>query len=217
MIRTQELIKIYNGVPAVDRVNLEVPEGELCVLLGPSGCGKSTLIKMINALVTPTSGEIFVNGKNTQDIPPEILRRGIGYVVQNVGLFPHYTVRRNIAVVMKLLKKPQAQIDRRVMYLLDLIGLPRRYADRYPRELSGGEARRVAMAARLVLRPEALLLDEPTSGMDRASVEHVKAAVMGARAAYGTTLVIASHDLDWLSACADTVLTLEDGRIVAGL
>lgn len=214
MIQTRDLTKLYTGIPAVNSVNLDVPSGQLCVLLGPSGCGKSTLLKMINALVPPTGGDIFVNGKNTRDISPETLRRGIGYVVQNVGLFPHYTVRRNIGVVMKLLKKPQEEIDKRVLYLLDLIGLPSRYADRYPRELSGGEAQRVGVARALAADPAILLMDEPFGSVDPLNRERLQKSFLEIHKTLKKTVLFVTHDVSEALMLGDRIVLMQDGNIV---
>ena len=214
MIRTIGLSKSYDGFPAVREVDLNVPKGELCVLLGPSGCGKSTLLKMINALVTPTSGSVFINGRDTRSIPPEILRRGIGYVVQNIGLFPHYTVKRNIGVVMKLLDRPKAEIDHRVDELLDLIGLPQKYRDKYPRELSGGEAQRVGVARALAADPDILLMDEPFGSVDPLNRERLQKSFADIHKTLKKTVLFVTHDVSEALALGDRILLMQEGRLI---
>lgn len=213
MIKTIDLVKSYEDDPAVRGVNLEVPAGQLCVLLGPSGCGKSTLLKLINALIPPDSGDILIDGKNTRDIPPETLRRGIGYVVQNVGLFPHYTVRRNIGVVMKLLKKPKAEIEGRVRFLLDLIGLPQSYADRYPRELSGGEAQRVGVARALAADPKILLMDEPFGSVDPLNRERLQKSFLDIHRTLKKTVLFVTHDVSEALVLGDRIVLMQEGRV----
>ncbi|MHC1787412.1 MAG: ABC transporter ATP-binding protein [Christensenellales bacterium] len=214
MISLRGVSKVYEGLPAVREVDLEVPDGELCVLLGPSGCGKSTLLKLINALVAPTAGDILIEGRNIRGIRPEILRRGIGYVVQSVGLFPHYTVGRNIAVVMKLLGRPQAEIDRRVGFLLDLIGLPGRYAGRYPGELSGGEAQRVGVARALAADPAILLMDEPFGSVDPLNRERLQKSFIDIQKTLRKTVLFVTHDVSEALMLADRILLMKEGRIV---
>lgn len=214
MIKTLELTKHYDGVAAVRGVDLHVPKGELCVLLGPSGCGKSTLLKMINTLITPTGGTVFINGRDTKTMPPEILRRGIGYVVQNIGLFPHYTVKRNISVVMKLLHRPKAAIDLRVNELMDLIGLPQKYQDRYPRELSGGEAQRVGVARALAADPAILLMDEPFGSVDPLNRERLQRSFADIQRTLKKTVLFVTHDVSEALALGDRILLMQEGRIV---
>ena len=164
MIRLEALSKVYGTpkgtVKAVDSVSLEVREGETCVLLGPSGCGKTTTLRMINRLVAPTSGKIFLAGRDTDAVDPVELRRGIGYVIQQIGLFPNMTVAENIGVVPRLLGWDSARRRRRAEELLALLALPPgEFADRYPNELSGGQAQRVGVARALAVDPPVLLMD----------------------------------------------------------
>ncbi len=214
MIRTQSLHKVYDGVPALQGVDLAIPRGELCVLLGPSGCGKSTLLKLLNALITPTSGDIFIDGRNIRQVPPEQLRRGIGYVVQSVGLFPHYTVAQNIGVVPTLLHWPQARILQRSEELLSLIGLPQSTLRKYPHELSGGEAQRVGVARALAADPPLLLMDEPFGSVDPLNRERLQQAFLGIQRALQKTVVFVTHDVQEALALADRILLMRDGRIV---
>ena len=151
---------------AVTDVSLTVQPGSFVVLLGPSGCGKTTLLKMVNRLIEPTSGSILIDGSDIRSLSAPDLRRRIGYVIQQTGLFPHMRIEENIAVVPKLLKWPKAEIDQRIDALLTLIGLPREYRKRYPSQLSGGEQQRVGLARALAVNPSMMVMDEPFGALD---------------------------------------------------
>jgi osmoprotectant transport system ATP-binding protein len=201
--------------PAVDDVDLAIGAGEFTVLLGPSGCGKSTLVRTINRLVEPAAGTVAIDGVDVRERDPNELRRGIGYVIQAVGLFPHYTVAQNVAVVPELLGWERARIDARVDALLQLIRLdPNVYRARKPRELSGGEAQRVGVARALAVEPRVLLMDEPFAAVDaivRASLQDEIARV---HRELGTTIVFVTHDVDEALRLADRVVVMNAGRVV---
>ena len=200
--------------PAVDDVSLDVAPGELVVFLGPSGCGKSTLLRTINNLIVADSGTIEVDGKNVAATQPEELRRGIGYVIQAVGLFPHFTIARNIAIVPGLLGWDKARVDTRVDELLELVKLePARYRNRYPRELSGGEQQRVGVARALAAEPRVLLMDEPFGAVDAIVRESLQAEVRRIHAALGTTIFFVTHDVDEALGLADRLVVMNAGRI----
>jgi osmoprotectant transport system ATP-binding protein len=200
--------------PAVDDVSLDVPAGELVVFLGPSGCGKSTLLRTINNLIPADSGTIEVDGKNVAQTQPEALRRGIGYVIQAVGLFPHFTIARNIAIVPGLLGWEKARVDARVDELLELVKLePARYRNRYPRELSGGEQQRVGVARALAAEPRVLLMDEPFGAVDAIVRESLQAEVRRIHAALGTTIFFVTHDVDEALRLADRLVVMNAGHI----
>jgi len=200
--------------PAVDDVSLDVAAGELVVFLGPSGCGKSTLLRTINNLIPADAGTIEVNGKDVAQTQPEALRRGIGYVIQAVGLFPHFTIARNIAIVPGLLAWDKTRIDARVDELLELVKLePARYRDRYPRELSGGEQQRVGVARALAAEPRVLLMDEPFGAVDAIVRESLQAEVRRIHAALGTTIFFVTHDVDEAIGLADRLVVMNAGRI----
>jgi osmoprotectant transport system ATP-binding protein len=202
-------------VAAVHDVDLTVAAGEFAVLLGPSGCGKSTLLRTINRLVEPTAGTVLIDGADVRASDATELRRGIGYVIQAVGLFPHYTVAENVGVVPQLLGWDEARVRERVDELLALIRLdPARYRDRKPRELSGGEAQRVGVARALAAQPRVLLMDEPFAAVDaivRASLQDEIARV---HRELGTTIVFVTHDVDEALRLADRVVVMNAGRVV---
>jgi osmoprotectant transport system ATP-binding protein len=201
--------------PAVDGVDLTIESGTFAVLLGPSGCGKSTLLRTINRLVEPTTGTIRIDGVEIRDRDATELRRGIGYVIQAVGLFPHYTVAQNVSVVPRLLGWDRERIESRVDDLLRMIRLdPARYRDRKPRELSGGEAQRVGVARALAAEPRVLLMDEPFAAVDaivRASLQDEIARV---HRELGTTIVFVTHDVDEALRLADRIVVMNAGHVV---
>ena len=200
---------------AVAGVDLAIAGGEFIVLLGPSGCGKSTLVRTINRLIEPPAGSIDIDGTDARAADAVALRRGIGYVIQAVGLFPHYTVAENIAVVPALLGWDAERTTKRVDDLLALVALdPARYRDRKPRELSGGEAQRVGVARALAAEPRVLLMDEPFAAVDaivRASLQNEIARV---HRELGTTVVFVTHDVDEALRLADRIVVMNAGRIV---
>ena len=219
MIRLESLTKAYASpqgtVTAVDRVSLEVREGETCVLLGPSGCGKTTTLRMINRLVVPTSGKIFIAGRDTEATDPVELRRGIGYVIQQIGLFPNMTVAENIGVVPRLLGWPQARRRERAAELLTLLALPpAQFADRYPNELSGGQAQRIGVARALAVDPPVLLMDEPFAALDPVNREAIQDEFLRMQRQLRKTILFVSHDIDEAVKMADRIAIFNAGRLV---
>ena len=200
---------------AVDDLSLAVPPGEICVLVGPSGCGKTTALKMVNRLVDPTAGEVLVNGRNVAEMDPVILRRGIGYVIQQIGLFPHQTVAENVATVPRLLKWPSHRIDQRVAELLRLVGLdPERMAGRYPAQLSGGERQRVGVARALAAEPPVLLMDEPFGAVDPVVRARLQDEFLRIQRHLGTTVLFVTHDIDEAIKVGDRLaVMMEGGRL----
>ncbi len=214
MIRIEGLTKRYDGRPAVNDLDLLIGKGELCVLLGPSGCGKSTTLRLVNRLLPADGGTVWIDGRDTAEVPPDILRRNLGYVIQSVGLFPHMTVFDNIAVVPRLKKWDRRRTALRVEELLVMIGLPPAYADRYPRELSGGEAQRVGVARALAGEPSVLLMDEPFGALDLLNRRLLQNEFRNLQRRLGTTVLFVTHDVDEALELADTMAVMNEGRIV---
>lgn len=221
MIELNRVTKIYPGAaqPAVDSVSLTVPQGEICVFIGPSGCGKTTLMRLINRLIPLTSGSISVDGRDIMTLNPIELRRQIGYVIQQVGLFPHMTVRDNIATVPKLLGWARAKIDERVDDLLGLANLdPRAFRDRYPRQLSGGQAQRIGVARAMAADPTIMLMDEPFGAIDPINREVLQDEFLRIQAKLKKTIIFVTHDINEAIKMGQRVVLLQDGRLIqAGL
>ena len=221
MIELNRVTKIYPGAtqPAVDSVSLTVPQGEICVFIGPSGCGKTTLMRLINRLIPLTSGSISVDGKDIMTLNPIELRRHIGYVIQQVGLFPHMTVRDNIATVPKLLGWTKAKIDERVDELLGLVNLdPTEFRDRYPRQLSGGQAQRIGVARAMAANPTTMLMDEPFGAIDPINREVLQDEFLRIQAKLKKTIIFVTHDINEAIKMGQRVVLLQDGQLVqAGL
>ena len=215
MIRLENLTKYYGDAIAVNGLSLEVNEGEVCVLIGPSGCGKTTSLRMINRLIEPTSGRIFIDGRDTTEIKPEQLRRFIGYAIQSVGLFPHMTVAANIAVVPELLHWEKNRITERTQELLTLVGLnPIEYAKKYPSQLSGGEAQRIGVARALAADPPILLMDEPFGALDPLTRERLQAQFARIQQELKKSVILVTHDLDEAIRLADRIAIMESGKLV---
>ncbi|WSK52096.1 ABC transporter ATP-binding protein [Micromonospora zamorensis] len=212
-IRLQGIQKRYpNGTEAVRDLSLDVRAGELVVLIGPSGCGKSTVLRMINRLIEPTAGRILLGDEDVTDVDPVRLRRRIGYVIQNVGLFPHQTVRANVATVPGLLRWPKGQTRARVDELLDLVGLdPAEFGGRYPHELSGGQRQRVGVARALAADPVVLLMDEPFSAVDPIVRARLQEEFLRLQAEVRKTIVLVTHDLDEAVRLGDRIAVLSEG------
>lgn len=214
MIELKNITKRYGDQTAVDCVSLKIDKGEFCVLIGPSGCGKSTTLKMINRLIEPESGDININGQDIKKQIPEVLRRGIGYVIQSVGLFPHMTVSENIAVVPKLLKWEKGRIEKQTSELLELVELGSDYAAKYPHQLSGGEAQRVGVARALAADPDILLMDEPFGALDPVTREALQKGLLRIQKKLKKTVVFVTHDIDEAVRLAAKIAIMRDGKIV---
>ena len=214
MIALEALTKRYAARPVVDSLSLEVATGELLVLLGGSGCGKTTTLKMINRLVEPTSGRVRIAGRDTHDLPPHELRRGIGYCFQQVGLFPHLNVAENIGITPALLGWPKDDIAHRVDELLTMVELPgETFRDRAPDELSGGQQQRVGLARALAARPEVLLLDEPFGALDPLTRDRLQRAFQHIRRELRLTCVFVTHDMVEALLLGDRIAVLDEGRL----
>jgi osmoprotectant transport system ATP-binding protein len=217
MITLEQLTKRYPGqdAPAVDALDLAIPEGEIVILVGPSGCGKTTTLKMINRIIEPTSGVIRLSGEDVTHGDPDDLRRRMGYVIQQIGLFPHQTIARNIAAVPRLLGWKQGRIDDRVDELLDLVGLePAAYRNRYPKELSGGQRQRIGVARALAADPPVMLMDEPFGALDPISRDRLQSEFLRLQERIRKTIVFVTHDIDEAIRMGDRIAILGPGSAV---
>jgi osmoprotectant transport system ATP-binding protein len=215
MIELFEVTKRFGAETAVDGISLRVERGELCALVGTSGCGKSTTLRMINRLIEHDGGEIHLDGRPVREFDEQALRRRIGYAIQSTGLFPHWTVARNIGLVPRLLKWPATRVRARVEELMALLGLPLdQFADKYPHQLSGGQAQRVGVARALAADPDILLMDEPFGALDPITRESLQAELRDLQARLNKTIVFVTHDMDEALALADRLVVMRAGRIV---
>ena len=214
MISLHNLVKKFGSTTAVDDISFEVHEGENMVLLGTSGCGKTTTLRMINRLIESSSGSISVAGKNIKDIPPEDLRKNIGYVLQHNGLFPHYTVEENIAIVPELLKWPKQKIKNNTLELMEQLHLSTNFLSLYPHQLSGGQQQRVGLARALAANPPVLLMDEPFGALDAITRNSVTKEFATLEALKNKTIVLVTHDIQEAFEMGDTILLMDKGKIV---
>ncbi|MGY4687071.1 glycine/betaine ABC transporter ATPase [Petrotoga mexicana DSM 14811] len=214
-IKLVNLTKKYGDFTAVNNLNIEFEDNKLTILIGPSGCGKTTTLKMINRLIERTSGDILFNGKSIDDINPIQLRRSIGYVIQEIGLFPHMTVFDNIAVVPRLLKWPEEKIKKRVYDLLDLVNLdPDTNAYKFPAQLSGGQRQRVGVARGLAADPDILLMDEPFGAIDPINRETLQDAFLEIQEKIKKTIIFVTHDIREAIKLGDKIAIFKDGELV---
>jgi osmoprotectant transport system ATP-binding protein len=213
----REATKRYPGTdrPAVDHLTLEVPAGEICVLVGPSGCGKTTAMRMVNRMIDITEGDILVGGRSARERDEVELRRDIGYVIQQIGLFPHRSIGENIATVPRLLGWDRRRTAARVEELLDLIGLPREMTGRYPAQLSGGQRQRVGVARALAADPPLMLMDEPFGAIDPINRERLQNEFLRLQAELRKTIVFVTHDIDEAIKMGDRIAVLQEGGILA--
>ncbi len=216
MIRLIDVTKVFGDAtrPAVDNLSLDVDEGEFVTLVGPSGCGKTTTLKMINRIIEPTSGQIMVGGVAAMGVEPHELRRGIGYVIQQIGLFPHRTIAQNIATVPELLDWDESKTKQRVRELVESVGLEAEMLDRYPSELSGGQQQRVGVARALAADPPVLLMDEPFGAVDPIVRAHLQDEFLDLHARLKKTVVFVTHDIDEALHLGTRVAILNVGGIL---
>lgn len=215
MIEFRNVKKSYKSNIILENFNLNIDSGDLVVLIGSSGCGKTTLLKMINRLIEATSGEILVNGKNIKEEDPIKLRRSIGYVIQQTGLFPHMTVKENIEIIPKLIGKADGVIEKKTNELLNMVGLdPEQFSDRYPVELSGGQQQRVGVARAFATDAEIILMDEPFSALDPITRTELQEELFNIQREYKKTIVFVTHDMDEALNLADKICILKEGKIL---
>ena len=219
MIRYTNATKVYESVAkkvvAVDNVTMHIEEGQICVFLGPSGCGKTTLLRMTNKLIPKTSGTIEIGGKEIDTLNVIELRRSIGYVIQQVGLFPNMTIEQNIGVVPNLLGWDRVKIKKRYEYLMELVGLnPDEYRKRYPWELSGGQQQRVGVARALAADPPVMLMDEPFGALDPIIRERLQNEFLNIQKNVKKTILFVSHDIDEALKLGDTIAIFREGKLM---
>lgn len=213
-IRLDSVVKRYGGQekPAVERLDLEIEAGEIVAFVGPSGCGKTTTLKMINRLIEPTAGRILIGGRDVTGEDPDKLRQSIGYVIQSGGLFPHWTVAKNVGAIPRVLGWDKKRIAERTEYLLDLVGLdPTEFAGRLPKDMSGGQQQRVGVARALAADPPVLLMDEPFGAVDPITRARLQDSLLGIQHELGKTIVIVTHDFEEATKLGDKVLILSEG------
>jgi len=214
MIEVKNITRTFDGYTAVDDVSFSIGEGETVVFLGRSGSGKTTLLKMINRLIEPTSGEIYIDDRNIYQKKPEQLRRNIGYVFQNTGLFPHYTIAENIAIVPRLLGWDKERIQQRTRLLMEKLHLPESYLASYPHQLSGGQQQRIGLARALAADPPILLMDEPFGALDPITRVSLQKDFKGLDELKSKTILLVTHDVQEAFELADRICLMDKGRIV---
>ena len=215
-VEFRHVSKQYGPQGAVVDLSLTVPAGDICVLVGPSGCGKTTSLKMVNRLVEPSSGQVLIDGQDIMRVEVTELRRRIGYVIQQIGLFPHQTIADNVATVPRLLGWPKARVQNRVEELLELVGLdPGRVRDRYPSQLSGGERQRVGVARAMAAEPPVMLMDEPFGAVDPIVRERLQNEFLRLHRALGTTVLFVTHDIDEAIKMGTRVAVMQQGGHLA--
>src|SRR6056297_1334208 len=214
-IEIKNVSKKYGAVIAVNQVSLNIIGGELLILLGPSGCGKTTLLRMINRLVETDEGQILINGQDVKNFNPVLLRKNIGYVIQQIGLFPHMTVKENISLVPKLEGWTEKEMNQRVKELLELVSLPpEQFLNRKPKELSGGQQQRIGLARALVMDPYLLLMDEPFGALDPILRKQLQEEFSKIKEQLGKTIVFVTHDIEEAFRLGDRVAIMEDAKLI---
>lgn len=215
MIEFQHVTKSFKDNKVLSDISLTIEDGELVAIIGSSGCGKTTTLKMINRLIRPTKGKIFIDGKDIEDMNKVEMRRSIGYVIQQAGLFPHMTVRENIELIQSLEKKDEEQIRMNTEYLMDMVGLNGdEFLDRYPNDLSGGQQQRVGVARALANNPKIILMDEPFSALDPMTRVSLQDELIALHEKVDKTIVFVTHDMDEAIKIADKICIMKDGHIL---
>ncbi len=215
MIEFKNVNKIINGKKILNDINITIEKGELVVFIGPSGCGKTTTLKMINKLLTPSSGQILIDGDKIGDKNTIKLRRNMGYVIQQAGLLPHLTIGDNIGLIPSIEKMPKKKINDKVVELLNLVGLDSEdFINKYPNELSGGQQQRVGVARALVMDPEIILMDEPFSALDPITKNQLQDEIFNIQQNFKKTIIFVTHDMDEALKLGDKICIMEDGCVV---
>lgn len=215
MIKIKNVTKTFDNFIAVDDMSLEFKPGKIIVLIGPSGCGKTTTLRMINRLIEPSQGTILINGKDISEVNPVDLRRNIGYVIQQVGLFPHMSIAQNVGLVPYLKNHPEAERKKRVEELLELVDMPpSQFAHRYPNELSGGQQQRIGVARALAADPEIILMDEPFGALDPITRSTLQDEFLEMQDKLKKTIVFVTHDMDEALKLADKIVIMKDGKVI---
>ncbi|MGI8648992.1 MAG: ABC transporter ATP-binding protein [Rubrobacter sp.] len=217
MIRLEDLAKTFPGQsePAVEALSMEIYEGEIVVFVGPSGCGKTTTMKMINRIIEPTSGRIFIKGEDVTEANPDTLRRNIGYVIQQIGLFPHMTIAENVATVPKMLGWDKDRVKARTEELMELVKIPSAYSSRYPKELSGGQRQRVGVARAIAADPPIMLMDEPFGAVDPITRDRLQDEFIRIQDDIRKTIIFVTHDIDEAIKMGDRIAILQEKSVIA--
>ncbi len=215
MISFKEVTKIFDNKKILDHISIDIEESAITCLIGESGCGKTTLLKMINRLIEPTSGTIMINNQNILKQDVIRLRRSIGYVIQQTGLFPHMSIKQNIELIPKLLKTPKEELEKKTLELMNMIGLDaKEYLNRYPSELSGGQQQRIGIARAFATDPDIILMDEPFSALDPITRVSLQDELLNIQSKHKKTIVFVTHDMDEAIKLADKIAILDEGHIV---
>lgn len=215
MIEFRGINKIFKNNIVLYDINLKLEEGQIIVFVGPSGCGKTTTVKMINRLIKPTSGQILINGEDISKKNVINLRRNIGYVIQQTGLFPHMTIKENIEIVAKMQKMKSKEIEEKTRELLEMVGLDyEKFADRYPAQLSGGQQQRVGIARALITNPDIILMDEPFSALDPITRSQLQDELINIQTQFKKTIIFVTHDMDEAIKIADKICIMGKGRVI---
>ncbi|MCU9814474.1 ABC transporter ATP-binding protein [Paraclostridium sp. AKS73] len=215
MLRFENIVKKFNGNYVLSDVSFEIEKGNLVAIIGESGCGKTTLLKMINRLIKPSYGKIYIDDRDISKIDPIKLRRNIGYVIQQTGLFPHMTVRENIEIISRIEKVDNLKIEESTYRLMNMVGLdPEKYLDRYPAELSGGQQQRIGVARAFATDPEIILMDEPFSALDPITRVDLQDELVELQSKFKKTIIFVTHDMDEAIRIADMICIMKDGKVM---
>lgn len=214
-IYVNNVVKKYQNKVVLNNINVEIAKGEFITVIGSSGCGKTTFLKMINGLINPDSGAIYINGIDIAKVNKIFLRRNIGYVIQEIGLFPHMTIRKNISYILRLKnEKDKEKIEKRVRYLINLVGLNEELLDRYPGELSGGQRQRIGIARALSANPDIMLMDEPFASVDEITRKLLQDEIIKIYKEFKMTVIFVTHDIKEALKLGTRVIVMEEGNII---